>query len=146
MNGPVPQVWVVDHHPLRSVDTAKLGAALSASLPLCIEHASPGAPLADLDEIEVSLVDDATIADLHVRFMDVDGPTDVITFQHGEIIISLDTALRQAREHGNSLERELLLYGIHGLLHLAGYEDGDAQSRRCMELLQESILESTAQA
>ena len=145
MSGHQPQIEVASHHPHMSVDMAALRTALSASLPLCLEHALPGAPLAKLDEIEVSLVDDPTIADLHVRFMNVPGPTDVITFQHGEIIISVDTATRQAAEHGNPLDRELLLYGIHGLLHLAGYEDGEDSSRRRMELLQEQILERTAQ-
>lgn len=146
MSGPAPQVEAVCHHPHMSVDAAALGAALTAALPLCLEHTLPGAPLSKLDEIEVSLVDDVTIADLHARFMNVDGPTDVITFHHGEIIISVDTAARQAAEHDNSLDRELLLYGIHGLLHLAGYEDKEDCSRRRMDLLQEQILERTAQA
>jgi len=96
--------------------------------------------LALLEDVEVSFVDDSTIADVHMQFMDIPGATDVITFDHGEIHISVETARRQALEFGNDFERELLLYIIHGLLHLAGYEDASEPDRLRMDQLQQGIL------
>lgn len=96
--------------------------------------------LATADELEVNFVDDEVIADLHLRFMDIPGATDVITFEHGEIHISVETAARQAEQYGNGFERELMLYIIHGLLHLAGYEDAIEVEQLRMNRLQEGIL------
>jgi probable rRNA maturation factor len=72
------------------------------------------------------------------------GPTDVITFQHGEIFISADTAKRNARRFGNSLARELRLYVVHGLLHLRGFDDRDPAGARKMEGVQRKILTKAA--
>ena len=110
--------------------------ALGEVLRLCSKHAG----IWQLDEIEVSLLDDETIADLHFQFMDLAGPTDVITFDHGEIHISVETSRTQAREYANDFERELMLYIIHGLLHLAGYDDATERESAVMEDLQSSIL------
>src|SRR5207244_5147664 len=74
-------------------------------------------------EIVAVLVSDRRISAMHLRFMQIAGPTDVITFQHGEIIISIETAYRQATQLGKELLSELCLYLLHGLLHLAGYAD-----------------------
>jgi probable rRNA maturation factor len=90
--------------------------------------------------ISVVFVSDKAIAAVHDRFMGVSGPTDVITFQHGEIVISAETALRQAREYRSSLMRELQLYIVHGLLHLRGYDDKTSSGSREMERRQRSIL------
>jgi probable rRNA maturation factor len=87
------------------------------------EGIAPGTPLEALAEIEVSIVSDRAIADVHRRFMNIAGATDVITFEHGEIIISAETAARYAREYGQHLEHELGLYIIHGILHLNGHDD-----------------------
>src|SRR4051812_24297200 len=62
--------------------------------------------LADLPEVSVVLVSDRRIAEIHVRFMNDPSPTDVITFDHGEIVISAETAKRQARQFGTSLVHE----------------------------------------
>ncbi len=75
------------------------------------------------EEIGVTLVSDTRIRQVHREFMAFDGPTDVITFQHGDLVISVDTAERQAVQYGTSFEHELRLYLVHGLLHLAGYDD-----------------------
>ena len=64
--------------------------------------------------------------------MSVDGPTDVITFRHGEIVISVETAERQAKEYSTSFDRELRLYFVHGLLHLVGLEDKTDQGFKRM--------------
>jgi len=72
--------------------------------------------------------------------MGIRGPTDVITFRHGEIVISAETALRQARQYRSSLMQELQLYIVHGLLHLRGYDDKTPSGSREMERRQRSIL------
>jgi probable rRNA maturation factor len=92
------------------------------------------------EPISVTLVSDRTIAAIHARFMSVPGPTDVITFQHGEIVISAETALRQAGQYRSSLEKELELYIVHGLLHLRGYDDRTVTESRQMRRLQEKII------
>lgn len=96
--------------------------------------------LSHLATLEVALVDDETSARVHMDFMEIPGATDVITFHHGEIVICAEVALRQAEEYGEPLGREILRYFIHGLLHLAGYEDAEDGERQVMEAAQESIV------
>ena len=98
------------------------------------------APLFSLDSIEFNLVSDKTIADLHDKFMDDPTPTDVITFHHGEVFVSYDTAKKEALERSISIEEELFRYYVHGLLHLAGYEDKDKEDFERMTALQETIV------
>ena len=83
------------------------------------------------------------MASLHRQFLNQTGPTDVLTFQHGEIFISVETARRHARVFGNSLARELRLYIVHGLLHLQGFDDRKRTDARKMERMQERILTAT---
>jgi probable rRNA maturation factor len=91
-------------------------------------------------EIFVWLVSDRRMARLHRQFLDQTGPTDVLTFQHGEIFISVETAKRHAPVFGNSLMRELQLYIVHGLLHLHGFDDRTQSGARRMKRMQEKIL------
>ncbi len=93
------------------------------------------------EEISVVFVSDARIARIHRDFMSVDGPTDVITFQHGEIIISVETADRQAIIFSTSFSRELRLYFVHALLHLAGLDDLTADGVERMADAQRQIVE-----
>lgn len=141
---PPPDISVYSHQDAIPVPETLLGRLRGAALAACpraLEAAAlPGSPLVRLEEVEVSLVDDATIADVHLRFMDIPGATDVITFDHGEIHVSVETARRQAREFGNGFERELMLYIIHGLLHLSGHEDASAAGQATMDRLQQEIL------
>jgi probable rRNA maturation factor len=97
-------------------------------------------PLHHLATLEVALVDDETSDRVHRDFMEVEGPTDVITFHHGEIVIGAQVAERQAADYGEPLAREILRYLVHGLLHLAGHEDQQADARAAMEAAQESIV------
>jgi probable rRNA maturation factor len=93
--------------------------------------------------VQVSLVDDGEISRVHAQFMDNPDPTDVITFPYGddgEILISVETAERQAREYKSSFDREITLYLVHGLLHLAGYDDSSEVERGEMEELQEALV------
>jgi len=96
--------------------------------------------LADLPEVSVVLVSDKRIAGIHGRFMDDPTATDVITFDHGEIVISTQTAKRQARQFGTSLAQELRLYLVHGLLHLCGYDDKTRKAAAEMKRVQESVV------
>ena len=138
-----PELTCSNLHPARAFDMAWLESMAKAALPACREASGPGeAPLPDLEEVEINLVDDAVIDQVHRDFMGVEGATDVITFHHGEIVISLDTAERQAAEHGSSLPREVLLYTVHGLLHLNGHIDTDEAGRAAMEAAQRRIVDA----
>jgi len=82
-------------------------------------------------KVTLAFVDDATIAGLNKRFLDHEGPTDVITFPYsrgknleGEVVIGVEVAQREASERGHDVNTELCLYVIHGTLHLCGYDDG----------------------
>lgn len=101
-----------------------------------------GNSLQHLATLEVALVDDETSERVHMDFMRIEGPTDVITFHHGEIVIGTEVAKRQAEEYGEPLGREVLRYFVHGLLHLAGHEDAEDDERKAMEAAQERIVET----
>jgi probable rRNA maturation factor len=96
--------------------------------------------LRKLGEIFVLLISDRRICQLHRQFLGQRGPTDVLTFQHGEIFISVETAKRYARVFANPLVRELQLYIVHGLLHLHGFDDQTSAGARKMKRMQEKIL------
>ena len=96
--------------------------------------------LRNLREVFIWLISDRRMALLHRQFLGKTGPTDVLTFQHGEIFISVETARRHARAFGNSLMRELKLYIVHGLLHLHGFDDQTPAEVRKMKTAQEKIL------
>ena len=93
-----------------------------------------------LGDIFVWLISDRRMSRLHREFLSQTGPTDVLTFHHGEIFISVEMAKRQARVFGNSLVRELQLYIVHGLLHLHGFDDRKRVDSREMERMQKRIL------
>jgi probable rRNA maturation factor len=97
--------------------------------------------LADLPEVSVVFVSDKRIAQVHRQFMNDPTPTDVITFDHGEIVISTETAKRQARQFGTSLVHELQLYLVHGLLHLSGFDDKTARGAAEMKRVQEKLVD-----
>ena len=91
-------------------------------------------------EISLAIVDDPAIHELNRRWLAHDEPTDVLSFIlekddsriEGEIIVSADTAVRRAVEFNWPPDAELLLYVIHGLLHLAGYDDREPTARAQM--------------
>jgi len=96
----------------------------------------------------VSIVDDPTIHELNRVHLDHDWPTDVISFSFerddtgvdGEIIASSDTAAREYNHAGWSHADEILLYVVHGMLHLAGLDDLDDVDRRKMRLVEQECL------
>lgn len=105
--------------------------------PESIPSATPSA-LAQ-GELSVVFLTDAALAELHGRFLDDPSTTDVITFDGnldmgsaGEICVSVDTANQYAHTRNTDFSRELLLYVVHGWLHLAGYDDLRPDRKRRM--------------
>lgn len=98
--------------------------------------------LTSLTGLSVVLVSNRRMAELHRRFLHLPGPTDVITFQHGEIFVGAETARAHARRFGNSLEDELRLYIVHGLLHLHGFDDKKPRDAAEMERAQAKLMAS----
>ena len=126
-----------------SLDIDYVRETTNRALPLCVKEAASGSPLGGLQEVEVSIVSDPDISEVHGRFLDDATATDVITFDHGEIIVSADMAEDRASGFGHPIERELVLYIIHGLLHLAGYNDKSDGESEEMSSLQEKIWKNS---
>jgi probable rRNA maturation factor len=101
-------------------------------------------------DLSIALVGDARMAQLHQQFLNLPGPTDVLTFPleldargralSGEIVICIPQARRRAAEHGVPVRQELLLYALHGLLHLCGYDDRTERDYRRMHRTEDAIL------
>ena len=123
------------------LDAKSLEKFARKALPVCLGlRKEKATDLATLREIFVLIISDRRMASLHRKFLNQSGPTDVITFSHGEIFISAETAQRHARQFGNSLTRELQLYIVHGLLHLHGFDDRDEAGSRKMKAIQRRVL------
>ncbi len=110
-------------------------------------------------ELSMVLVDSATMADLHMRWMDLPGPTDVMSFPMdelepggrpdapdpgpamlGDIVLCPSFAADQAAAAGHPLEHELALLTVHGVLHLLGYDHAEPAEEKEMFDLQNRIL------
>ena len=96
--------------------------------------------ISDLELIEITFLDDDEMARLHGEFLGDATTTDVITFDHGELLIGVETAERQSLEFETSIHREIALYGIHGMLHLAGFDDRDSLEAKLMERRQKDLF------
>jgi probable rRNA maturation factor len=103
-----------------------------------------------LRELSLAIVGNAKMAELHGRFMDDPTPTDVLTFEldhdpagrvvAGEVVVCLPVARTQARERKIKIEHELLLYSLHGMLHLCGFDDRTESAYRAMHRTEDDIL------
>ena len=103
-----------------------------------------------LAELSLALVGDQRMSRLHQQFMGIPGPTDVLTFPldtdargratAGEVVVCVPEARRRAPSHAVSTRHELLLYAIHGLLHLCGFDDRTARGFRDMHRREDEIL------
>ena len=125
------------------VNLAWLRRFAEVALEKCASHSADRCfALMQLPEIEVALVSDRVIARVHREFMGIPGATDVITFAHGEIVISPQTAQLYALEYRRPLAHELALYTVHGLLHLNGYEDATPRAAARMHRTQDRILQA----
>lgn len=101
-------------------------------------------------EISIALVGDAKMAKLHEQFMNIPGTTDVLTFEldhdargrvtAGEIVICVPYAAREARKRRHTVREELLLYALHGVLHLSGYDDRTDADYRRMHRKEDAVL------
>lgn len=108
-------------------------------------------------EVSVVFADDSYIHELNLEYRGKDCPTDVLSFALdegeepdivdgpeetllGDIIISLETAARQAEEYNHSLDRELSFLTVHGMLHLLGYDHEEELDRQEMRHQEEYIL------
>lgn len=128
-----------------AVDSAALSRAASAAL----EHGEQPERL-----LEVILVSDDVLADLHERFLSDASPTDVMAFDLGddqegpsaEVYVSVDCARRVSLERDVSLERELALYVVHGCLHLCGHDDHEPEERARMRVAERAVLDQLGYA
>jgi len=110
-------------------------------------------------ELSMVLVDSAAMAELHMQWMDLPGPTDVMSFPMdelrpggrpdaaepgpsmlGDIVLCPSFAAEQAEAAGHSLEEELLLLTVHGVLHLLGYDHAEPDEETEMFGLQNQLL------
>lgn len=121
------------------IDEARLRQAVR----MILEEASIGDA-----EVSLAVVDDPTIHALNRRYLDHDHATDVLSFVlerseaflEGQIIVSADTARSEAARFGWSPAEELLLYVIHGALHLVGYDDHAHDDREAMRAKERTCL------
>jgi probable rRNA maturation factor len=103
-------------------------------------------------EINVSFVDDDYMTELHIKWMDEPGTTDVLSFPMdmpetpgeavtlGDIVISPVVAAEQAKAQGHAIEHEIYILATHGLLHIIGYDHADKSEEKVMFDLQEKIV------
>ncbi|MDR1823818.1 MAG: rRNA maturation RNase YbeY [Bifidobacteriaceae bacterium] len=108
-------------------------------------------------ELVISFVDATVMADLHVRFLDEEGPTDVMSFPMdelrpgtadepsaegilGDVVVCPEVAAKQAKELGHSAVEEMLLLTVHGILHLLGFDHAEPEEREAMFGLQRKLL------
>lgn len=110
------------------------------------------AHLAIAGEVRARVVADPQMADAHLRYSGVPGTTDVLTFDlsdpgaaaknlvDADIYICADEARRQAAARGHSMEIELTLYTIHGILHCLGFDDHDDDSFSIMHQKEDQVL------
>ncbi|REK10901.1 MAG: rRNA maturation RNase YbeY [Planctomycetota bacterium] len=124
-------IELCDRQQALAFDAARLKSAVASVL---------GDAGYDEGAISIAIVDDDEIHELNRRYLSHDYATDVLSFVleqeagriEGEIIASADTAARCAGEFGWAAEDELLLYVVHGALHLAGHDDADDTPRAAM--------------
>lgn len=128
-------------------------------------HVLDGMRVHPLAELSVLLVDEAAMTELHEKWMDEPGPTDVLSFPMdelrpghlsgggdedgetdpgllGDVVLCPSVAERQAREAGHSTEDELELLCAHGILHLLGYDHAEPEEHKEMFGLQAELLTS----
>ena len=108
-------------------------------------------------EISVTFVDDKEMEELHIKWMDEPGTTDVLSFPMdmpegkddavmlGDIVIDPIVAANQAVTAGHSTEHEIYILAAHGLLHILGYDHADPDEEKVMFELQETIVKKWAE-
>lgn len=139
------------------------GTAVNSEVILAVaRHALDEMGVNPLAELSILLVDAEYMAELNHRWMDAQGPTDVLAFpmdegtiDHGpgegggaepallgDIVLCPEVAEKQAATAGHNLSNELALLTVHGTLHLLGYDHAEPEEKREMFDLQSRLLES----
>lgn len=138
----------LDEHLPGHVDRDHLEVLLKRALNAALKYGGDQAGVA----LTVVLTTDARLAELNKQFRDMDAPTDVLSFPSGEtdpetgkrylgdIVISYSRALDQANIGAHSLDDELRLLAVHGVLHLLGYDHGSPVEKASMWSAQADIL------
>ena len=149
---PLPVATPKNPRSLQLTIHASLGKSFVPFLRTHLRRAHALLPSTRLTDLSLAIVDDATMSRLHLQFMNIPTPTDVLTFPldesddglptTGEVVVCLPEARRRAREEGVPLKNELLLYALHGLLHLSGFDDRTARDYRRMHQTEDRILSS----
>jgi probable rRNA maturation factor len=124
-------VLVADQQSILEIDRSQLQVAIDSVF---------RASLYDSGTISIAVVDDPTIHEINRQYLEHDYPTDVLSFVledrppflDGELVVSTDTAARNAADYGWPASSELLLYVIHGALHLVGHRDKQADETAAM--------------
>lgn len=131
---------------------ADLGAACLRAWALVPSKRCPEAFNSNVLSLDVSLIDDVEMAEKNQAYMQHEGPTDVLSFpitdlDHergsfhlGDVLISFETAKREAAERGISVAEEVTRYCVHGFLHCMGYDDSTPAKRRAMFAIQEKAV------
>ncbi|SMB92987.1 probable rRNA maturation factor [Thermanaeromonas toyohensis ToBE] len=138
---------------------SELDPNLEKMIRVLLEEAARLEGVPEEAEVSLTLVDDEEMRRLNRNFRGIDAPTDVLSFALqekvpgepeiqggegelllGDIFISLDTARRQAKAYGHSLEREIGLLTIHGFLHLLGYDHDTPEAEETMFRRQQELL------
>ena len=144
------------NHPTRPLKLTITAAAGKTYVPLLRKHLPIAHKLlgnrSALRELSLALVGDRMMSELHEPFMGIPGPTDVLTFPlemssprsaraaTGEVVIDVTEAQRRATIEGIAPRLEVLLYAIHGMLHLCGYDDRTDRAYRAMHQMEDRIL------
>lgn len=123
------------------VNVGAHGDAPRARLEVAVRHTL--ASESRSGEISLTLVDDAEIARLNREYLGRDSATDVIAFSLGEddaplgdIYVCVDQAKRQAKQHGVSLDEELVRLAVHGTLHVLGHDHPEGSDRLASPMFQ----------
>ncbi|MCU1690244.1 MAG: hypothetical protein JWN20_2172 [Jatrophihabitantaceae bacterium] len=121
-------------------------------------HALDSMGIDPLAELSILVLDETAMASLHEQWMDLPGPTDVMSFPQdalddapgvggphgpallGDVVLCPTVAAAQAAEAGHSMDSEMFLLTVHGILHLLGYDHGEPAEEKEMFELQASIL------
>ena len=127
------------------IDLDAVRSIVQKALPLCVQKPrKKGMFLPPV--VEITLLGEAAIAKVHGEFLEDPAPTDVITFEHGEILIGVPIAAANAKKFSHPADHEVALCAIHGLLHLLGYDDLTEKERLIMHARQEEILKAALES
>jgi len=137
----LPRLTILNRQRKVPLDLHRIRRIGRLALPECLAERGPLEPdLPKLPEVVATIVSPKVMARVHVDFLGIEGPTDVITFPYGEILVCAEVAAENAALYEQSVDDEVALYVIHGLLHLNGFDDLTAAAVRQMRHRQAKIL------